>query len=167
MAKSGQLSADFTVPNWVKFTLIIVAAFQSLGSLQMVPLLFLDDPAPLGNTPKDLLIKSVIVLSPIVAIAGLAFAIKGQIARAVMAIAGVSTLDWIGYIPSFAVDPSGLWDFPGPFLFFVVPACAPIALVLAWLRKWPRLAIVLALTPWAVRAIMVAVFAGSVAIYGF
>lgn len=151
----------------MKITLVVVAALQLLGSLQMVPLLFLDDPAPLGNAPKDALIKSVILLRPVVAIAGLVFAIKGQIARAVMAIAGVSTLDWISYLPSFALDPAVLWEFPGPFLFVVLPACAPVAFVLAWLGKCPRLAVALVVVPWAIRAILTVVFGIRFALYGY
>lgn len=169
MAQPNQPAADFAVPNWLRIVLVVVAAFQTLGSLQLLPVLFNDDPAIPGTTPGGLLIAAVIVLSPIVAVSGFVFALKRQIARAVMAIAGVSLLDWIGYFPSFAAhwpDPS-LWAFPGPFIFFVLPACAPVAIVLAWLRKWPKLAIGLGLAPWVFRAIMVIVFGISVILYGF
>ncbi len=142
--------------------------FQTLGSLQVLPLPFDDDPTALGTAPGDLLIKAVIVSSPIVAICGFVFALKGQIARAVMAIAGVSLLDWISYLPTFATHwDSSLLGFPGIFIFFVVPACAPVAIFFAWRRQWPKLALGLGLAPWVLRAAMVIVFGISVILYGF
>jgi hypothetical protein len=168
MAEPGQASTDFAVPRWLRIALVVVAAFQTLGSLQVLPVLFDNDPTALGTTPEDLLIKADIVLSPIVAVSGFVFALKGQIARAVMAIAGVSLLDWISYFPTFAThwEPS-LLGFPGIFIFFLVPACAPVAIFLAWHRQWPKLAIGLGLAPWVLRATMVIAFGISIIFYGF
>jgi len=84
----------------------VLAAIQTLGSLQVLPVLFDDDPTSPGTSPGGLLITAVIILSPLVALSGFVFALKGQIARAVMAIAGVSLLDWISYFPTFATH----WD---------------------------------------------------------
>jgi hypothetical protein len=168
MAEPGQPPTSFAAPNWLRIALVVVAAFQTLGSLQYLPVLFSDDSTVSGTTPGGLLITAVIVLSPIVAVSGFVFALKGQIRRAIMAIAGVSLLDWISYFPTFANHwDASLLEFPGPFVFFVLPACAPVALFLAWRWQWPKLAIALGLAPWVFRAAMVIVFGISVAIYGF
>ena len=168
MAEPGQPPTSFAAPNWLRIALVVVAAFQTLGSLQYLPVLFNDDSTVSGTTPGGLLITAVIVLSPIVAVSGFVFALKGQIRRAIMAIAGVSLLDWISYFPTFANHwDASLLEFPGPFVFFVLPACAPVALFLAWRWQWPKLAIALGLAPWVFRAAMVIVFGISVAIYGF
>jgi hypothetical protein len=168
MAEPGQPSTSFAAPRWLRIVLIFVAAFQTLGSLQTLPVLFDDDPTNPGTSPGGLLITAVIVLSPLFAVSGLVLPLKGQIAHAVMAVAGVSLLDWISYFPSFVThwEPS-LVGFPGLFIFFLVPACAPIAIVLAWRRQWPKLAIGLGLAPWVLRAILVIAFGVSVVIHGF
>jgi hypothetical protein len=160
---------DFSLPDWMRVVLVIVAAFQMLGSLQALPVLFDGDPKIPGTTPGGLLITATILLSPLAAVAGFIWALRRELDRAVMAVAGVSLLDWINYFPSFVIhwpDPS-LWSFPGPFIFFVLPLCAPIAMVLAWHRQWPKLAFGLAIAPWLFRAIMVIAFGISVMIYGF
>jgi len=149
----------------------VVAAFQTLGSLQVLAVLFDNDPTALGTTPGDLLIKAVIVLSPIVAVSGFVFALKGQIARAVMAIAGVSLLDWISYFPTFATDwDQACWASRGYSFSSCagssLPACAPVAIFLAWHRQWPKLAISLGLAPWVLRAEMVIAFGISIIFYG-
>jgi hypothetical protein len=160
---------DFSLPNWMRLVLIVIAAFQTLGSLNTLPVLFDGDPSIPGTTPGGLLIAATILLSPVVAVAGFVWALKGELARAVMAVAGVSLLDWISYFPSFVShwpDPS-LLSFPGPLIFFVLPACAPVAIVLAWRRQWPKLSFGLAIVPWLFRALMVIAFAVGVMIYGF
>ena len=168
MAEPGQPPTSFAVPNWLRIALVVVAAFQTLGSLQFLPVLFNDDPTVPGTTPGGLLITAVIVLSPIVAVSGFVFALKGQIRRAIMAIAGVSLFDWISYFPTFVNHwDASLLEFPGPLIFFVLPACAPVAIFLAWRWQWPKLAIALGLAPWVFRAVMVIVFGISVAIHGF
>ncbi len=168
MAEPGQPPTSFAVPNWLRIALVVVAAFQTLGSLQFLPVLFNDDPTVPGTTPGGLLITAVIVLSPIVAVSGFVFALKGQIRWAIMAIAGVSLLDWISYFPTFVNHwDASLLEFPGPLIFFVLPACAPVAIFLAWRWRWPKLAIALGLAPWVFRAVMVIVFGISVAIHGF
>ena len=146
-----------------------MAGFQTLGSLQALPVLFDNDPSIPGTTPGGLLIAAVIVLSPLAAFSGFVFALKGQIRRAIMGIAGVSLLDWISYFPSFVIHwpDADLLSFPGPFIFFLLPLCAPVAILLAWQWRWPKLAIALGLAPWLFRAAMVIAFGISVAIYGF
>jgi len=168
MVETDPLYAPSSVPKWLPVILAIVAGFQAIGSLQALPILFDGDPEIPGTTPGGLLITATILLSPPVAIAGFVFALKNDVARAVMGIAGVSILDWISYFPSFANHwDKGLFSFPGPFIFFVLPACAPVALFLAWRRLWPRVAVALALAPWVFRAMMVIAFAVGVMIYGF
>jgi len=168
MTELGSPSTSFTAPGWLRIVLLVVAAFQTLGSLQFLPVLFNHGPDALDTTPGGPLITAVIVLSPIVAVCGFVYALKGQIRRAVMAIAGVSLLDWIGYFPTFVNHwDASLLAFPGPFVFFVLPACAPVAIFLAWRWRWPKLAIALSLAPWVFRAAMVIVFGISVIVYGF
>ena len=168
MAEPGRPATSFTAPRWLRIVLVVVAAFQTLGSLQFLPVLFNDDPTIPGTTPGGLLITAVIVLSPLVAVSGFVFALKGQIRRAVIAIAGVSLLDWISYFPTFANHwDASLLEFPGPLIFFVLPVCAPIAILLAWRWRWPKLAIGLGLAPWVFRAVMVVAFGISVILYGF
>jgi hypothetical protein len=164
----GKTDRDFSVPGWPGFVLVLVAGFQSLGSLNALPVLFGGDPEIPGPTPGGLLITAVILLTPFISIAGFVWALKGELARAVMAVAGVSLLDWISYFPSFVIHwPPSLLSSPGPLVFFVLPACAPFAIFFAWRRQWPKLACGLALAPWLSRAVMVIVFAISVMIYGF
>ena len=168
MAEPGQPATSFTAPRWLRIVLVVVAAFQTLGSLQFLPVLFNDDPTSPARAPGGLLIKAVIVLSPLVAVSGFVFALKGQIRRAVIAIAGVSLLDWISYFPTFANHwDASLLEFPGPLIFFVLPVCAPVAILLAWRWRWPKLAIGLGLAPWVFRAVMVVAFGISVILYGF
>jgi hypothetical protein len=168
MVETDPLYSPSSVPKWLALILAIVAGFQALGSVRALPILFAGDPDVPGTTPGGLLIAATILLSVPVAIAGFVFALKNDVARAIMGIAGVSLLDWISYFPSFARHwDASLFEFPGPLIFFVIPACAPVAIFLAWRRLWPRLAIALGLTPFVLRAIMVIVFAVSVAIYGF
>jgi hypothetical protein len=159
----------FSRPRWMRLVLVAIAAFQILGSLNTLPVLFDGDPNVPGTTPGGLLITATILLSPFVALAGFVWALKRALAEAVMAVSGVSLLDWISFFPSFAVhwpDPD-LWTFPGPLIFFMLPACAPIAMILAWRRQWPKLAFGLAVAPWVFRVMMVTAFGIGVMIYGF
>jgi hypothetical protein len=168
MVETDPLYSPSSVPRWLTLVLALVAGFQVLGSLTGLFVLFDGDPETPGTTPGGLLITATILLRPFVAIAGLVFALKRDMARTVMAVAGVSLLDWISYFPSFVThwDPS-LVGFPGLFVFFLLPACAPVAILLAWRRRWPKLAVGLGLAPFAFNAAMVIAFGISVAIYGF
>jgi hypothetical protein len=160
---------DFPLPGWMRLALVIIAGFQTIGSLNTLPVLFAGDPNIPGTTPGGLLISATILISPFLALAGFVWALKRELARAVMAVAGVSLLDWISYFPSFVTHwpDQTLWTIPGPFIFFVLPVCAPAAIVLAWRRQWPKLAFTLGVAPWIFRAALVIAFATSVMIYGF
>jgi hypothetical protein len=155
----------FSLPRWMRLIFVAIAAFQILGSLNTLPVLFDGDPNVPGTTPGGLLITATILLSPFVALAGFVWALKRALAEAVMAVSGVSLLDWISFFVHWP-DPD-LWTFPGPLIFFMLPACAPIAMILACRRQWPKLAFGLAVAPWVFRVMMVTAFGIGVMIYGF
>ncbi len=158
--------------NLIRLVLLIVAIGKVLGALSTLVILFDDDPTIPGTDLGGLVISATIVLSVLFAVAALIFAIRGPIARAIIAIAGLALLDWLSYVPSVVKYWS---DFPGPGFagsmaivqMLVLPAIAAAAIVLAWRGERLGLAAILALIPTIVFFLGVIAFGIGVAIYGF
>jgi hypothetical protein len=119
-----------------------------------------------------LAISATIALSPILAIIAFVCVLKGRIAGAIMAIAGLALLDWLSYVPSMVIHwpefpGSGYAGFVGIVQMVVLPLLALAAIGLAWRGERLGLATLLALTPTAVFILGVLAFGIGVAIYGF
>ena len=158
--------------DWTRAVLLGVAIFELITSLSGLAVLFGDDPDVPGTTPGGLVISATILLIPLLAIAALVLAWKGQIARAIMAVAGVVLLKWASYLPSLVLH----WaDFPagGAAGWFEVaqialfPLLAIAAIVLAWRNERLGLAAALVAIPTIVDIIGIATFAIAVIMYGF
>lgn len=158
--------------NLIRLVLLIVAIGKVLGALSSLVILFDDDPTIPGTDWGGLVISATIVLSVLFAVAALIFAIRGPIARAIIAIAGLALFDWLSYVPSVVKYWS---EFPGPgyagFMaivqMMVLPTIAGAAIALAWRGERLGLAAVLALIPTIVFFLSVVAFGIGVAMYGF
>jgi hypothetical protein len=158
--------------NLLRLILIIVAIAKLTSAIGGLTVLFDGDPTVPGTSWGGLVVSAVIALSPLLALAALVFAIRGPIARAIIAIAGLALLDWLSYVPSVIMHWS---DFPDPGLagaveivqMVVLPLAAAAGAVLAWRGERLGLAALLALIPTIVFIVGVLTFGISIAIYGF
>lgn len=97
------------------------------------------------------------------------FAVRGQTALAIIAIASVSLLSWVSYLPSVVIHwGSGeLWNVEAAVMLVVLPALALMAVIMASRGRRLVLAAILATLPTIVNILAVIAFAIGVAIYGF
>jgi hypothetical protein len=158
--------------NLLRLILIIVAIAKLTSALGGLAVLLDGDPTVPGTSWSGLVISAVIALSPLLALAALVFAIRGPIARAIIAIAGLALLDWLSYVPSVIMHWS---EFPDPGFagaveivqMVVLPLAASAGVLVAWRGERLGLAALLALIPTIVFIVGVLTFGISIAIYGF
>lgn len=155
--------------RWLNIVLMIFAAVQAFGHATDWVVLVDEDPTIPGPSLGGLVISAVIVLRPLIALAGLVFAARGQTALAIIAIASVSLLSWVSYLPSVVIHwGSGeLWNVEAAVMLVILPALALMAVVMAARGRRLVLAAILATLPTIVNILAVVAFAIGVAIYGF
>jgi hypothetical protein len=113
-----------------------------------------------------------IVLAPVIAFAALYFAVRGPLRNALIALAALSLLTWVSFLPAFRLEPPNLQSGAFGLAFaayqlVLAPLIAGVVLVLALSGKRPALATLLAVVPTLVGVLAVVAFAISVFIYGF
>jgi hypothetical protein len=149
--------------------LAFVALCQAAGTLSIWPIFFNDLSALPGQ--GGWITAAVIAISPLAAIAALAFALTGRLRFSIMAIAALSLLDWSRSLPKIVsngldflfVMPS-IYDF---LQFYVFPALCIAAIVLAALNVRLGAASLMATTPSVLHGLFWVAFAIVVSIYGF
>lgn len=156
-------------PRWVQVLLLIVAALSTIGALSGVAAVIADWSEPSGLDP--VIAAANIVRLPL-AIAAIVFASRRDLRAATMAMAGVVMANSVGFLPStiefgFNVTDAGFYGVVAAAQVLVYPFLAIAAGVLAWRNLHLTRAAVLACVPMTVDTIGVAMFAASVAIYGF
>jgi hypothetical protein len=156
----------------LRIALVILAGIETWGALSNLPAIFYD----FGHT-RPLVIfaqhlgTAKILISPLFAIAALVFALRGQLPRAIIALAALIPAEWISELPSFAIHGLQMSaSVPGLISFaqtFIYPLIAGMAIYLARINARLTLATVLVAVPTAVTWGGVIAFAIGVALYGF
>src|SRR3977135_1089913 len=127
--------------------LIVIATIETVGSLSNLPGLF-GGLSAISSGVGQWIINAGLAILPVPAIAALAFAVKGRLDRAIMAIAAIVLVIWITYLPPVYAHPadfagagwSGAYDIVQMVVF---PLLALAAIVLALRKKLLTLAAIL------------------------
>ncbi len=171
-AEAAAQTSEHPSEHRIRVALLIVAIIKIVGALSTLAILFDGDGRIPGPTPAGQLITATILLAAPVAIAAFVFALRGNIAFAIVAIALLVLLDWLSLLPSVAIS----WDgFPGSgyeggltvINVVVLPVLAIAAIILALRRTHLGLATLFAILPTILSALGVIAFGIGVAIYGF
>jgi hypothetical protein len=170
------MSADTQTPSppgsKLRVAVIVLAVIETLGSLSNLTVFGNLSEYRDGGFAQWVLIAGLVIF-PILAIAALFFAIKGDIRRAIMAIAGVTIATWFtDHLPSMFIHGleflsggvTGLYLFAQMVVF---PLLAVAALVLARRNQRLVLAAVLASLSTVANVLGVIAFAIGVSMYGF
>ena len=170
------MSTDSPTPSppssKLRVAVIILAIVETLGTLSGLTV-FGNLSEYRGNGFAQWLLIAGIGIYPILAIAALVFAIKGDVRRAIMAMAAIVIVTWFAdYLPSMFTHGlefltggiSGLYLFA---LMVVFPLLAVVSFVLARRNERLWLALVLASLSTLANIAGVIVFAIGVAIHGF
>jgi hypothetical protein len=166
---AAAVPAKGTTPRWPRLALLIAAAFEFLTGLSDLPILFGDLSQVPGPGIGGAIIVAKIVLTPVIALAALFFAVRGRMLYAILAMAAALLLTWVSFLPSVAINGLEMTGMAGAatiYLIFLVPLLALAGIVLA-LRGRLTPAIVLVVLPTFVGVAATIVFAIGVAIYGF
>jgi hypothetical protein len=163
---------DRIAPGWVRGILIVVAALESLSALRDLPVLFEAPDQFFGQGAGGWIIASKLLLTPLVALAALAFAASGRVWAAILAMAGVIFLAWLSYMPSVLLHGLDFRGSPpvvlqGVFQIILVPLLVGVIGVLTLRKARLGLATILAALPTVVSVAGVVAFAIGVSIYGF
>lgn len=157
---------------WLRTALAAAAGWELIDSLSSTGLLFADmDLSEVFGGLGGRIVEATIALRPLAAIAALALALIGRTPHAIVAMAAVVLIAWLGAMPAFVTQRP---DFDGVLttaqtLFQIVacPLLAAMAIALATRREKLPLATIFVCLPTVVSLIGIAAFAVSVAIYGF
>lgn len=156
----------------LRVAVIILAIIETLGTLSNLTVFGNLSEYKDGGLAQWLLIAG-IAIYPILAVAALYLAIKGDVRRAIMAIAGIVIATWLfDHLPSMFVHGlefvtggvGGLYLFAQMIVF---PLLAVVAFVLARRNERLVLAAVLASLSTVANILGVIAFGIGVAIYGF
>lgn len=169
MAPETATSAEPTLPPRLRVALIVAAAIETLAGVAEIVL------GGLSATEEPGIGRSVIItctlLRPIMGAVALVAAGRDRIRRALIAMAGVILISWLGVLPLLA--ETGL-EFEGGtakrllalFQIAVVPVIGLGVLMLALHRERPRLAAALAVLPTFVSVVVFVVFVAMVVWHG-
>jgi hypothetical protein len=155
----------------LRIFLVIVALIETVGSLSNLPDLFTGR-SQFGSGIGQWIINTGLLILPLPAVAALSFAIKGQIDRAIMAIAVIVLVLWITYLPSLSapltpIPSTGVLAVYQFIQMVVFPVLAIAAIVLAARRQRLTLAAVLVSIPTILGVLAVIAFLIGIMIYGF
>lgn len=152
--------------------LVLVAAIELLDALSSVSNIFRD----YGHTTQLLIFAQAVTsvqlaLAPLVSGAAFVLVLMGKLRHAIVAMAVRMLLVWLADLPSIALrglEVSATFEGLGMFAFrFIYPLMAVAAIVLAHKNQRLALAVVFVSLPTVIALIGFAVFAISIAIYGF
>jgi hypothetical protein len=155
----------------LRFGVLAVAIFQSLYTLSSLSVF--GDLSEYESTFAQWILFVGLAIFPPLAIAAVVFAVKGDIRRAIMAIAAIPIVAWVTddlpalFIHGVEFLQGGFGDL---YLFVatvVLPVLAVAAMVLAYRNQRLVLAAVFASLPTLTGILSVAAFAIGVMIYGF
>ncbi len=90
-------------PGWVRGLLIGVAALESLSAIRDFPLLFAAPEQFFGQGLGGWIIAAKLVFSPLASVAALIFSATGRVWSAILALAALILLTWLGDMPSVAL----------------------------------------------------------------
>jgi hypothetical protein len=159
-------------PGWVRGLLIGVAMLESLSAIRDFPLLFAAPEQFFGQGLGGWIIAAKLVFSPLASVAALIFSATGRVWSAILALAALILLTWLGDMPSVALhglDLTGSLPVVSHAIFriILVPLLIAVIVVLAMRKERLGLATVLATLPTIVGWLGVIAFAIGVSIYGF
>jgi hypothetical protein len=151
--------------------LVFVALVESVGALSAVPILFSNTSEIPGPGLGGWIVTLAIAARPLLAVTALASAFRGRFAGCILALAGVTLVNWLSLSPS--VSSHGL-DFEGSGSayssahFLISPCTAVGAALLVW-KKPERLNVagIVVSGPTLLDVLGTLAFGLSVAIYGF
>jgi hypothetical protein len=159
-------------PRWPRLLLLVAAAIELLGGLSDLPILLGNLSEIPGPGLGGAIIIAKIVLRPLLALAALFFTIRGRLPHALLAMALITLMTWLNWLPSVALHGLELQGSPAVVLLLVfqiilAPVLAAAIAGLVLMDKQLTLATVLAVLPTFVGVASVVAFAIGVAIYGF
>jgi hypothetical protein len=165
-------AATATAPRWPRAVLLLAAVIELLRGLSALPVLFGNLSEVPGPGLGGAIVALEIVLHPVLALAALSYLIRGRMAEALLAFAGMILLSWLSLLPSVAIHgfelhSGGVIAVHLIFQIFLAPFLAAAVATLAIRQKRVPLAAALAALPTGLYVLGVAAFGLSVAIYGF
>ncbi len=157
--------------GWLWSLLVVVALVESVGALSAVPILFGDTSEIPGPGLGGWIVTLGIAVRPLFAVPALALAFKGRLAGCILALAGVTLVNWLSLSPSVASHGLGFEGSGSAYSsahFLISPLTAIGAALLVW-NKPRRLdaAGIVVSGPTLLDVLGTLAFALSVAIYGF
>jgi hypothetical protein len=159
--------------RWLRAGLILIAALEFLDALTGVQNIFTDYHHPTALLRFAQTLTSIaLALAPLIAGAALVFAAKGNMRRAILALAALELTRWalddISSIPIHGLELS--LDYGGIIIFlhhFIFPAAALAAIALVLKERQLSLAGLLVSIPTIVNWAGVIAFTISIMMYGF
>lgn len=159
--------------RWLRIGLAVIAALEFLDSLSGIPNILTDyhHPTALLRFTQNL-VSIKLALAPIISAAALFYAARGNLQRAILALAALALVAWalddVWSIPIHGLELSP--DIAGFIIFlhhFVFPAAALAGVALALKDRQLALAGLLVSVPTLVNWAGVVTFAVAIMIYGF
>jgi hypothetical protein len=154
----------------LRTVLIITALLEGFDAASSVPTLFGDMSEIPGPGFSGFLIKARIATHAPLALAVLVFAVIGRVRYAIIALAAIAFMAWLGFMPSVVrhgLELKGTGAFESPVRIIAFPLMAACAIALSARNQRLRLATALANIPTFYSLVGVIIFAIGVSIYGF
>ncbi len=158
-------------PRWPRIVLMIFAAINGLNALSDLTSVIANLTDGANRGLDGWMLSANAALHPLLAIASFVLAVRGDLRRAIVALAAASLANWaLDLLPSIVrqgLELRGFGGFETLFQFAVLPLIAVMAIVLAARSERLGLATLLAVLPTVLGIAMVAAFTLTVMIYGF
>ena len=154
----------------LRTVLILAALLEGVDAASSLPTLFGDMSEIPGPGFGGFLIKARIAAQAPLTLAVLVFAAIGRVRYAIIALAAIAFMTWLGFMPSVVrhgLDLRGTGAFESPVRMIAFPLMAACAIALAARNERLGLATALASIPTFYVLMGVIIFAIGVSIYGF
>jgi len=173
MTTSATTDTAAPTHRWLRAGLVLIAALEFLDALTGVQNILTDYHHPTAYLRFAQTLTSIdLALSPLIAGAALFFAARGNVRRAILALAALELVKWalddIWSIPIHGLELS--LDYGGAIIFlhhFIFPAAALAGIALVLKERQLSLAGLLVSIPTIVNWVGVVAFTVSIMMYGF
>lgn len=156
----------------VRIALLALAILECLGALKGLGVLLGDGAELSGGGWGHAAVMAGLTAAPLLAFAALAFAMRGNLRFAIMAIAGIVLLTALSYLPSAMLhglhqSGSGLYGLHAAAKLILFPLMALAAIALAARDQRLGLATILVWVPMLAGILSLVAFSLGVGLYGF